>query len=163
MTGGGGGRYKKGNYLKIQTGLTSKLLFLMMVVDGIEIITFVSAICFIGSSLVSRGKQYGSPQNIRMCKISGRVDSQSKSFDVSESKLHVSQCFNKKSIFGMTYLIYFKASLLYLGFSFQLKENDVDDANRVCTQLSANNCQESLFSGFTNPNKLSFCTLPPTI
>ena len=69
----------------------------------------------------------------------------------------------KKSFFGMTYSIYFKASLLYLGFSFQLKKNDVDDANRVCTQLSANNCQESLFSGFTNPNKLSFCTLPPTI
>ena len=99
-----------------------------------------------------------------MCKISKNLDIYSKSFDVSEPKSMFHNVSTKIVLWHDLFDLFQSFfTLLYLGFSFWLKENDVDDANRVCTQLSANNCQESLFSGFTNPNKLSFCTLPPTI
>ena len=99
-----------------------------------------------------------------MCKISRHLDSYLKSFDVSEPKSMFHNVSTKIILWHDLFDLFQSFfTLFYLGFSFWLKENDVDDANRVCTQLSANNCQESLFSGFTNPNKLSFCTLPPTI
>ena len=167
MMGGGGGRDKKDNYLKIQTGLTSKLLFLSddgggryrdqrLLPSFRQFALSAQVLSGEGSSKVHlKIYEYAKYRDIQIF-IQSHLMFRNQSYMFHNISI-------KKSFFGMTYLIYFKASLLYLGFSFQLKENDVDDANRVCTQLSANNCQESLFSGFTNPNKLSFCTLPPTI